>query len=132
MEEGFYVKPPSPPGELELWTSSPPSATLGQMIRVALVMALCNGPVAAVLALDIWGGGHSEEKAEKALELGRCQARAAWLPGACNQPVAARLDVFEGYEYRFFKCLCAEHATDAARKLKGAAYKVDWLVDEAA
>ena len=102
------------------------------MMRVALVMFLCNGPVAAVLALDIWGSGHSEDRAEKALAEGRCQARSRWLPGACNQPVAARLDVFEGYEYRFFRCLCLEHATEAERKAQGASYRVDWLADEAA
>ena len=102
------------------------------MIRVALVMALCNGPVAAVLALDIWGGGRSEEKAERSLAAGVCQARSGWLPGHCGQPIAARLDIFEGYEYRFFRCLCLEHATDAARKMRGASCRVEWLGEEAA
>ena len=95
------------------------------MMRVALVMALCNGPLAAVIVADLLGGGRIEARAEKALLEDRCQAGSRWLPGSrCGQSVAARLDVFEGYEYRFFRCLCEEHATDAQRRLRGSTYRV--------
>jgi hypothetical protein len=96
-------------------------------MKVALVMALCNGPVASILVLDLLGSGRSEARAEKALKANRCQARSRFLPGACGQPVVARLDVHEGYEYRFFKCLCEEHATDAQRRSRGPSYRVQRL-----
>lgn len=100
-------------------------------MKVALVMALCNGPIAAVLALDILQGSRSDRHAEKALGKGICQAGSRWLPGhRCGQPAAARLDLFEGYEYRFFKCLCDEHELEARRRMRGMAYRVNALAAE--
>ncbi|MEA2453441.1 MAG: hypothetical protein QOG04_2151 [Actinomycetota bacterium] len=97
-------------------------------MKVALFMALCNGPLVGVIALDFWGSGRSEARAEKALAQDRCQAGSRWLPGhRCGQHVVARLDVFEGYEYRFFRCLCEEHATEAQRRMAGPSYRVALL-----
>lgn len=95
------------------------------MMKIALVMALCNGPLALVIVADLVGGGRSEARAERALLENRCQAGSRWLSGhRCGQKVVATLEVFEGYEYRFFKCLCEEHATDAQRRKRGSCYQV--------
>lgn len=88
-------------------------------------MLLCNGPLAWIIVLDYRSSGRSEARAEKAFALDRCQAKSSWLPGhRCNQHVVARLDLFEGYEYRFFKCLCEEHATEAQRRMTGPSYRL--------
>jgi hypothetical protein len=97
-------------------------------MKVALVMALCNGPIAVVLALDILQGSRSGKHAERALAKGVCQAGSRWLPGhRCGQPTTATLELYEGYEYRFFQCLCDEHEVEARRRMRGTAYRVNAL-----
>ena len=95
-------------------------------MKVFLFMALCNGPLAWVLVADFLDSRNHEARAERAFAQGRCQARARWLPGhSCGQPIVARLDVYEGYEYRFFKWLCEEHSGDALRRATGSTYRLD-------
>ena len=102
-------------------------------MKVALVMILCNGPIAAVLALDIFQGSRSDRHAERALAKGVCEAGSRWLPGhRCGQPASARLDLYEGYEYRYFRCLCDEHENEARRRMRGTAYRVSPLTREGA
>ena len=97
-------------------------------VKVLLFMLLCNGPLAAVLLTDSVQSHRSELRAQAALSSSRCQAGSRWLPGrSCNQPAVARLDVYEGYEYRFFRCLCDEHARDAERRMAGPTYRLSSL-----
>lgn len=97
-------------------------------IKVLLFMLLCNGPLAWVILADSIESRSSESRAEAALAKNRCQAGSWWLPGSrCHQPVVARLDLYEGYEYRFFRWLCEDHATDAERRSRGATYRIDRL-----
>ena len=97
-----------------------------------LFMAVCNGPVAWVLVADLLDSRNHEARAERAFSRGRCQAGSRWLPGhSCGQPIAARLDVYEGYEYRFFRWLCEEHAGQAQRRASGSSYRLDRVADGA-
>lgn len=94
-------------------------------VKVLLFMLLCNGPLAGVILADSIDSHRSENRADKALAKNRCEAGSRWLPGRrCGQPVVARLDVYEGYEYRFFKCLCEEHSIEAERRMAGPSYRV--------
>lgn len=94
-------------------------------MEVALVMLLCNGPLAWVIVAELMGDRRSEARAQKALARNECQAGSRWLPGRrCGQPVVARLDIKDGYEYRFFRCLCEEHTTEAQRRAVGPSYRV--------
>ena len=95
-------------------------------MKVFLFMALVNGPLAWVLVADFLDSRNHEARAERAFAKGLCQARARWLPGhSCGQPIVARLDVYEGYEYRFFRWLCEEHAGEASRRAPGSTYRLD-------
>ena len=47
-----------------------------------------------------------------------------WLGG---QPIASRIDVYQGYEYRFHEWLCDEHARDGRARARGFSYRI---VDE--
>ena len=95
-------------------------------LKVLLFMLLCNGPLAWVIVADRIESRRSEGRAEAALAAGKCQAGSWWLPGnRCGQPIAARLDIYEGYEYRFFRWLCEEHTTQAQRTERGPSTRVD-------
>ena len=97
-------------------------------VKVLLFMLLCNGPLAWVILADSIESKRSEAHAAVALAKNRCQAGSWWLPGSrCGQPVAARLDLYEGYEYRFFKWLCEEHTLQAQRAGGGPSFRVDRL-----
>jgi hypothetical protein len=96
--------------------------------KVLLFMVLCNGPLAWVIVADRVESRRSEGRAQAALATNRCQAGSWWLPGSrCGQPVVARLDLYEGYEYRFFKWLCEDHAEEAHRRSRGPSYRIDRL-----
>ena len=86
-------------------------------MRLWLFMILCNGPLAWVVLTDTWESATNERKAARARKKGVCQRKVAWVPGkVCGQPIAARIDVYEGYEYRFLQWLCDEHARDVERR----------------
>lgn len=86
-------------------------------MEVLLFMLLVNGPLAWVVLSDTYESAMSERKAVRARERGTCQRKVSWVPGrVCGQPIVARVDVYEGYEYRFLQWLCHEHATDVERR----------------
>lgn len=86
-------------------------------MRVLLFMALVNGPLAWIVLSDLWESMTNERKADRARQKGTCQRKVSWIPGnVCGQPIVARMDVYEGYEFRFFQWLCHEHATDVERR----------------
>jgi hypothetical protein len=97
-------------------------------VRVVLFIIVVNGPLAALLFADFKDSMMSERRARKALAAGVCKRKVPGLPGGrCGQPVTSRIDVFQGYEYRFHEWLCDEHARDGKARSKGFSYRV---VDE--
>jgi hypothetical protein len=44
--------------------------------------------------------------------------------GICGQPIAARIDLYQGYEYRFHQWVCDEHNRDARSRARGFRYQV--------
>ncbi len=94
-------------------------------MRVVLFMVLVNGPLAALLFADFRDSALSERRARKAFKAGRCQRKVAGLPGGvCGQPITARIDVYQGYEYRFHEWVCDEHQRDARLRARGFSYRV--------
>ena len=93
-----------------------------------LFIIVVNGPLAALLFADFRDSMLSERRARKAHATGVCKRKVPGLPGGvCGQPLASRIDVFQGYEYRFHEWLCDEHARDGRARAKGFSYRV---VDE--
>ena len=96
------------------------------MWRLALFMVMVNGPLAGVLLLDFHESVMSERKARTARAKGRCQRRIPSLPGGvCGQPIVARIDLLQGYEYRFHEWVCDEHTRDAKLRERGFTYRVE-------
>ncbi|HET7481358.1 MAG TPA: hypothetical protein VFK89_00720 [Actinomycetota bacterium] len=96
------------------------------MWRLLLFMFMVNGPLAGVLILDAQNGFVAERRARRALAAGRCQRRVPSLPGGvCGQPIVARIDVWQGYEYRFHEWVCDEHTRDARLRARGFNYRVE-------
>ena len=94
-------------------------------MRVVLFMAIVNGPLAALLFADFRDSIMSERRARKAFAAGRCQRKVPGLPGGiCGQPIASRIDVYQGYEYRFHQWVCDEHSRDATLRQRGFSYRV--------
>lgn len=97
-------------------------------VRVVLFIAIINGPLAALLIADFRDSILSERRARKAFAKGGCQRKVAGLPGGrCGQPIVSRVDVYQGYEYRFHEWLCDEHSRDGRARSQGFSYRV---VDE--
>ena len=97
-------------------------------VRVVLFIVVINGPLAALLFADFRDSIMSEHRAKKAFAAGRCQRKVSGLPGGvCGQPIASRIDVYQGYEYRFHEWLCDEHSRDGRARAKGFSYRI---VDE--
>ena len=97
-------------------------------MKVLLFMIVFNGPLVAVLAGDVVGSRLSLKRAQRALARGRCERRVPGIPGGiCGRPIAARVDVYEGYEYRFQQWVCHEHAADAERRVLGRSCRVEWM-----
>ena len=97
-------------------------------MRVVLFIVFVNGPLAALLFADLKDSMMSERRARKALASGRCQRKVPGLPGGvCGQPITSRIDIYQGYEYRFHQWVCDEHSRDARLRAKGFSYRV---VDE--
>lgn len=95
------------------------------MVRVVLFIAVVNGPLAALLFADLRSSMMSERRARKAFLAGRCQRKVPGLPGGtCGQPIASRIDVYQGYEYRFHEWVCDEHSRDAKLRARGFSYRV--------
>lgn len=96
-------------------------------MRLALFMLLCNGPLAWIVFSDTWDSWAHERRAAKARQRGTCQRRMGWVPGqVCGQPIAARVDIYQGYEFRFFQWLCHEHAIDLERRASVPRMTIDW------
>ena len=94
-------------------------------MRVAFFMILVNGPLAALLFADFRDSALSERRARKAYKVGRCQRKVPGLPGGtCGQPITARIDVYQGYEYRFHEWVCDEHCRDGRLRARGFSYRV--------
>lgn len=94
-------------------------------MRVVLFMVLVNGPLAALLFADFRDSALSERRARKAFKAGRCQRKVPGLPGGtCGHPITARVDVYQGYEYRFHEWVCDEHRRDGRLRQRGFSYRV--------
>ena len=94
-------------------------------MRVVLFIVVVNGPLAALLFADFRASMLSERRAQKAFKAGRCQRKVAGLPGGiCGQPIVSRIDVYQGYEYRFHQWVCDEHSRDAKLRERGFSYRV--------
>ena len=88
-------------------------------------MVMVNGPLAALLFADFRDSMMSERRARKALADGRCQRAVPGAPGGkCGQPISSRIDVYQGYEYRFHEWVCDEHSRDARARVRGFSYRV--------
>lgn len=97
-------------------------------VRVVLFITIVNAPLAALLFADFRGSLMSERRARKEFAAGVCKRKVPGLPGGtCGQPITSRIDVYEGYEYRFHEWLCDDHARDGRARSKGFCYRV---VDE--
>lgn len=95
------------------------------LVRVVLFIAMVNGPLAALLFADFRDSLMSERRAQRALRDGRCHRKVHGLPGGvCGQPVVARIDIYQGYEYRFHEWVCDEHCRDAKIRERGFSYRV--------
>ncbi|MGH2808439.1 MAG: hypothetical protein ACRDKT_14320 [Actinomycetota bacterium] len=91
-----------------------------------LFIVTINGPLAALLFFDFRASFMSERRARKAFKAGRCQRKAPGVPGGiCGQPISARIDLYEGYEYRFHQWVCDEHHRDAKSRARGLLYQVE-------
>lgn len=92
---------------------------------MVLFIAVVNGPLAALLFADLRSSMMSERRARKAFTAGRCQRKVPGLPGGtCGQPIVSRIDVYQGYEYRFHEWVCDEHSRDAKLRARGFSYRV--------
>ncbi|MDQ3940574.1 MAG: hypothetical protein M3238_04395 [Actinomycetota bacterium] len=95
-------------------------------MRMWLFIALVNGPLAALLFADLRDSWTSERRARKAFKAGRCQRKVPGIPGGtCGQPITSRIDLYQGYEYRFHQWVCDEHTRDAKLRARGFKYRVD-------
>ena len=95
-------------------------------MRIVLFMALINGPLAALLFADLRASALSERRARKAFRAGVCQRKVPGSPGGrCGQPIVSRIDVYQGYEYRFHQWVCDEHSRDATMRTRGFSYRVE-------
>ncbi len=95
-------------------------------MRILLFMAVVNGPLAALLIADFSDSAMSERRARKAFRAGRCQRKVPGVPGGmCGQPIVSRIDVYQGYEYRFHQWVCDEHSRDATLRARGFNYRVE-------
>lgn len=94
-------------------------------MRLVIFMAMINGPLALLMFADFRASAMSERRARKAFKDGRCHRLVKGLPGGiCGQPIAARIDVYQGYEYRFHEWVCDEHTRDAKLRRRGFSYQV--------
>ena len=94
-------------------------------MRVVLFIVMVNGPLATLLFADLRASLMSERRARQALAAGKCQRKVPGLPGGtCGQPIASRIDVYQGYEYRFHEWVCDEHSRDARLRSRGFSYRV--------
>lgn len=101
--------------------------------EVLLFVTAMNGPLTAIVVAVFLSPWLGRRRIQKALAQGRCQKQVAGSPGGiCGMPIAARMDVYEAYEYRFFQFLCYEHALDAERKARSRLYTIEWLSEEPA
>jgi hypothetical protein len=67
-------------------------------------------------------------KKERAFRAGRCQKPDASTPDhVCGMPIAAHMDIYGAYGYKFFQWLCDEHARDGERRQRGGLYRIEWL-----
>ena len=97
-----------------------------KIVRVVLFILMVNGPLAALMFADFRASAMSERRARKAFKAGVCQRTMPGLPGGtCGQPIAARIDIYQGYEYRFHEWVCEEHQRDARLRKRGFSYRVD-------
>ena len=95
-------------------------------MRVVLFIAVVNGPLAALLFADFRASALSERRARKAFRAGHCQRKVQGVPGGiCGQPIVSRIDVYQGYEYRFHQWVCDEHSRDATLRARGFNYRVE-------
>ena len=95
-------------------------------VRIALFMVMVNGPLAALMFADFRASAMSERRARKAFKAGRCQRKVPGVPGGtCGQPIVSRIDVYQGYEYRFHQWVCDEHSRDATLRSRGFNYRVE-------
>lgn len=91
-----------------------------------LFIFVINGPLAALLFFDFRASFTSERRARKAFNRGTCQREVKGLPGGvCGQPIVARIDLYQGYEYRFHQWVCDEHTRDAKVRARGFRYRVE-------
>lgn len=98
----------------------------GSVRGVLLFMFVVNAPLATLLVADFRDSFTSERRARRAFRAGRCQRKIRGLPGGiCGQPITARIDVYQGYEYRFHQWVCDEHSRDARLRARGFSYRVD-------
>ena len=94
-------------------------------MRVVLFMLFVNGPLAALLFADFSDSAMSERRARRGFKAGRCMRKVPGLPGGqCGQPIVSRIDVYQGYEYRFHEWVCDEHSRDAKLRARGFSYRV--------
>jgi hypothetical protein len=94
-------------------------------MRMWLFIVTINGPLAALLFFDFRDSFTSERRARRAFKKGRCMRKVPGVPGGiCGQPIAARIDLYQGYEYRFHQWVCEEHNRDARARARGFRYQV--------
>ena len=95
-------------------------------MRLWLFIVTVNGPLAALVAADLRASWFSEHRARRAFKAGRCQRKVPGLPGGvCGQPITARIDLYQGYEYRFHQWVCDEHTRDAKARERGFKCRVE-------
>ena len=96
-----------------------------RFVRVVLFIVVVNGPLAALMFADFRESAMSERRARKAFKAGVCQRKVPGIPGGrCGQPIVSRIDVYQGYEYRFHEWVCDEHSRDARLRARGFSYRV--------
>ena len=65
---------------------------------------------------------------ERAFRTGLCQKPDASSPNRiCGMPIAAEMDIYGAYGYKFFQWLCDEHARDGERRMRGGLYRIERL-----
>ena len=76
----------------------------------------------------LWSYRVDKARKERAFKTGQCQKPVAASPNRiCGQPIAAHMDIYGAYGYKFFQWLCDEHARDGERRARGGAYRIEWL-----
>ena len=99
-------------------------------MRIWLFIVMVNGPLVVLLAFDFRDSWTSEHRARKGFTAGRCQRKVPGIPGGiCGQPITSRIDLYQGYEYRFHQWVCDEHTRDATARSRGFRYKVEGRED---